>query len=134
MLSLVSRVLALGLCLALPGVSSNSDSTPRIPVGAWAGRLRTRALGGNAASSSEHPRPLIALRGGSGEPPSVPGVSWSQKAESLLVKVDYPKGKHSDEGMVFSDTHITWIEDGVHLDLGFFAPVKSGSASIKRDG
>jgi hypothetical protein len=78
----------------------------------------------------------LVLRGGDGQPGHkvVPGVAWSQQAESVLLKVDMPPGIHSTEGLKISDTHITWKEGDVDLDVGFFAEVKGDSASIFCDG
>ncbi len=78
----------------------------------------------------------LVLRGGDGQAGHkvVPGVAWSQQAESLLLKVDMPPGIHSTEGLKISDTHITWKEGEVDLDVGLFAEVKGDSASIFCDG
>ena len=64
----------------------------------------------------------------------VPGVAWSQQADSLLLKVDMPPGVHSTDGLKISDTHISWKEGDAELDLALSAEVKSESASIFCDG
>ncbi len=77
----------------------------------------------------------LVLRGGDGPVHKVvPGVAWSQQAESLLLKVDMPPGIHSPDGLKISDTHVTWKEGEVDLDVGLFAEVKSDAASIFCDG
>ena len=78
-------------------------------------------------------RRTLTLRGGDGQR-VVPGVAWSQQADSLLLKVDMPPGVHSTDGLKISDTHISWKEGDAELDLALSAEVKSESASIFCDG
>ena len=83
-------------------------------------------------ASQRFPLLVLNLRGGDGR--IVPGISWSQQADSVLIKVDMPQGIHSSDGLKISDSHITWKEGDVDLDLALSAEVKSQSATIFCDG
>ena len=72
----------------------------------------------------------LSLRGG-GE---VPGVSWSQRQDSLMLRVEIPAGA-SHEGLhVAGDGDLVeWTDDKVSLSLGLYAGLDPGSL-VKTDG
>ena len=84
-------------------------------------------------SVQRFPLLTLQLRGGDGAR-VVPGVAWSQQADSLLLKVDMPQGVHSSDGLKVTDSHITWKEGEIDLDLALSAEVNSQSASMFCDG
>jgi hypothetical protein len=75
----------------------------------------------------------LSLRGGEGQK-VVPGVAWSQTADSLLLKVDMPPGVHSADGLKVLDTHLTWNEGDIDLNMELSSEVTGASASIFCDG
>eukprot|EP00287_Rhodomonas_sp_CCMP768_P012771 CAMPEP_0196724486 /NCGR_PEP_ID=MMETSP1091-20130531/6312_1 /TAXON_ID=302021 /ORGANISM="Rhodomonas sp., Strain CCMP768" /LENGTH=131 /DNA_ID=CAMNT_0042066607 /DNA_START=189 /DNA_END=581 /DNA_ORIENTATION=+ len=72
----------------------------------------------------------MTLRGGG---MVVPGISWSQREETLLLKIEIPSGASAD-GLTVNEKSVEWKEGDVNLDLELFAAVDTASATKKSDG
>ena len=78
-------------------------------------------------------RAIQTLRGGSGAP--VPGVSWSQRQDSLMLKVDIPAGASLDNLNLAGDGGaLEWNDDHAHLKVDFFAKLDHSTVTKSDHG
>ena len=73
----------------------------------------------------------LSLRGGG----AVPGVEWSQRQGSLMVKVEIPAGASFDDlHLAGDDDVIEWADDKVSLSLGLYGKLDKDSLAKKHCG
>ena len=76
------------------------------------------------ASRGMRLRESLSLRGG-GE---VPGVQWSQRQDSLMIKVEVPAGASLDHLTVSGDGDVLeWADEKVTLNLGLYGKLDQSS-------
>lgn len=63
----------------------------------------------------------------------LPTVTWSQRPETVFIKVEVPSGVQSAEALVCEGTKLAWKEGRVNLEVDLFAELDSSSIKITRD-
>jgi hypothetical protein len=72
----------------------------------------------------------MTLRGGGAV---VPGIAWSQREKTLLLKVDIPPGVPI-ENLKVTEKTVEWKEGDVSLDLELYEKIDVDSVVKKSDG
>jgi len=78
--------------------------------------------------------PELSMRLRGGGAPVVPGVAWSQREPTLLLKVDMPAGVSSPDALTVNEQSLLWKEGDVCLDMELFDKVDTDSVVKKSDG
>ena len=63
----------------------------------------------------------------------LPTVNWSQRPETLLMKVEVPVGVKGADGLTCDENSLVWKEGNVNLHLEFHAALDTTSIRIIRD-
>jgi len=117
-----SRCLCAALLLVPWAAAHPANAALRLAASGLRLRDGAAAHGGAALS--------LGLRGGG----AVPGVTWSQRQDSLMVKVEIPAGASLDAlRLAGDDDVIEWADDAVSLSLDLYAKLDKGSLA-RTDG
>jgi hypothetical protein len=76
--------------------------------------------------------PKLRLRGG-GEMVH-PTVWWSQRSNSLLIKVDMPAGVHEAKGLSVEEKKLVWKAENIVLEHELFEEIDTKSVRVMNDG
>ena len=119
-----SAIVALGLMPIVPAVGRQFEIPGAVPGRA----VRLRAAGMALCTA-----PVLELRGGGGV--HLPTVAWSQRQNTLMLKIEVPAGgKCSADNIKVGEQSVAWHEAEIGLDLSLFQKLDEASIKVHSDG
>ena len=128
---LATAVLVAGVALALipavPAYSGKAEILGAVPQ-------RAAPLRDAPARLVRVPCSVLELRGGEGTV-HLPVVAWSQRQQTVQLKIDVPVGVAcSADNVKVEEQAVRWHEAEVGLDLELFGKLDTESAVVRSDG